>query len=247
MRADLFRALQARRRAGEAVALVTRLADGEQALIGDDWFEGPLALDEASTAAARRRLREDRSGRLADLDPELFVHVYNRPLRLVLVGAVHVSQALVPIARVAGYQVTVIDPRTAFASDARFPGVELSTEWPDDALQRLAPDRRTALVTLTHDPKLDDPALTVALGSEAFFIGALGSRKTHALRVQRLREAGLDAAAIERIHAPVGLPLGGRLPPEIAIAIMAQITAVLRGGGESGTGQAGRTRALPAD
>ena len=150
--------------------------------------------------------------------------------RLILVGAVHISQALAPIAALAGYGVTVVDPRRSFATDARFPAVALTTEWPDEALTRLAPDARTAVVTLTHDPKLDDPALTVALNSPAFYIGSLGSRKTHAARLKRLAAAGFDDAALARIHGPVGLPIGALSPAEIAISVLAQITAVRRAG-----------------
>ncbi|HEX7006524.1 MAG TPA: XdhC family protein, partial [Alphaproteobacteria bacterium] len=172
-------------------------------------------------------LRHDRSGILKAGDGNLFVHVYNPPLRLIIVGAVHIAQALAPMAAVAGYDVTIVDPRGAFATKARFPDVTLTDEWPDDAMKRLAPDARTAVVTLTHDPKLDDPALQVALRSEAFYIGALGSRRTHASRQQRLAEAGFTAAEMARIHAPIGLPLGGRAPAEIAVAIMAQIIQAL--------------------
>ena len=156
-----------------------------------------------------------------------FVHVFNPPLRLIVVGAVHISQPLVRMAGGLGYDVTLVDPRGAFATAERFPGVAVCSEWPDDALEALGVDGRTAVVTLTHDPKLDDPALHTALRSEAFYIGALGSRRTHAQRVERLAGAGFDEAAIGRIHAPVGLDLGGRAPAEIALAIAAQMTAAL--------------------
>lgn len=230
MKRRLLERLQDLRARGVPVAVLTRLADGAQALVTEDALEGDLAPLPAAVAAARARVRQDRSGRLEEVDPALFARVYNPPLRLVLVGAVHVAQALAPMARTAGYAVTIIDPRTAFATEARFPGIRLVTEWPDAAMRALAPDRRTAVVTLTHDPKLDDPALLAALDSEAFFIGALGSRRTHAARVARLREAGVEEAALARIRAPVGLALGGRLPAEIAVAILAEIIAVLRGG-----------------
>jgi xanthine dehydrogenase accessory factor len=140
---------------------------------------------------------------------------------------VHIAQSLVPMAAIAGYAVTVVDPRGAFATDARFPGVTLATDWPDDALTALDPDRRTAIVTLTHDPKLDDPALHVALRSPAFYIGALGSRRTHARRVERLREAGFNDKEIGRIHAPIGLDIGAVSPAEISISILGQITEIL--------------------
>src|SRR3546814_1961726 len=156
----------------------------------------------------------------------LFVHVYNPPLRLLIVGAVHISQALVPIASLAGYEVVVIDPRKAWASAERFPGVRLVDDWPDAAMTALAPDHRSAVVLLTHDPKLDDPALRVALRSPAFYVGARGSRKTHARRLSRLSADGLNADELARIHAPIGLAIGARSPAEIAIAILAQITQV---------------------
>ena len=146
---------------------------------------------------------------------------------MIVVGAVHIAQSLVPMATLSGYDVTIVDPRQAFATEARFPGVTLKHDWPDDAMSALDPDRRTAVVTLTHDPKLDDPALTIALRSEAFYIGSLGSNRTHAKRLARLMEAGLTESELARIHAPVGLDIGAVSPAEIAVSIMAQITAVL--------------------
>jgi xanthine dehydrogenase accessory factor len=187
---------------------------------------GDLSLTAAQEAAVAEAVAADRSGPLAD-DPTLFVHVYNPPLRLLIVGAVHISQALVPMARLAGYEVVVIDPRKAWASEERFPSVHLIDDWPDEAMTALAPDHRSAVVVLTHDPKLDDPALRVALHSPAFYVGALGSRKTHAKRLARLSDEGLNADDLARIHAPIGLAIGGRSPAEIAIAILAEITQVL--------------------
>lgn len=154
-----------------------------------------------------------------------FILVRNPPPRVLIVGAVHITQALAPMAALAGYEVTVIDPRGAFATVDRFPGVALSDDWPDDAVKGLRPDLRTAVVTLTHDPKLDDPALIAALQSDAFYIGALGSRKTHAARLERLGAAGFDAAALARIHGPAGLAIGAKSPAEIAISVLAQLTA----------------------
>jgi len=156
------------------------------------------------------------------------LHVFNPPLRMILIGAVHISQPLARMAALAGYEVVVVDPRRAFASAARFPGVEVRIDWPDEALEDLAPNLRTAVVTLTHDPKLDDPALHVALRSDAFYIGSLGSKKTHRTRVERLTEAGFDEKTIGRILGPVGLSIGATSPAEIAVAILAQITDVLR-------------------
>ncbi|WP_170432921.1 XdhC family protein [Ruegeria arenilitoris] len=173
------------------------------------------------------RLRMDRSG--FEEDGQTFVAVHNPPLRLIVVGAVHIAQALVPMARIAGYDPIIIDPREAFASQSRFPGEKLLTDWPDEAVASIGLDARTAVVLLTHDPKLDDPALQAALNSEVFYIGALGSSRTHAKRVQRMTEAGFSAAQLQRIHGPIGLDIGAAGPAEIAVAIIAQMTAVLRG------------------
>jgi len=177
---------------------------------------------------AMQALRTDQCVRREVRGQDWFVQPFNAPLRLIIIGAVHTGQHLASYARSCGYDVVVVDPRQAFASEARFPGVTLNTEWPDYALEVLAPDTRTALVTLTHDPKLDDPALQAALRSPAFYIGALGSRKTQAARVKRLREAGLGDAEIARLKAPVGLDIGARSPAEIAVSIMAEITQALR-------------------
>jgi len=174
--------------------------------------------------AAAAALAADRSG----FEGEWFLGVHNPPLRMAIVGAVHIAQALAPMARLAGYDVTVIDPREAFASEARFPGTALVHDWPDEALAALGLDARTAVVTLTHDPKLDDPAVRAALASPAFYIGCLGSPRTHAKRVARLEAAGFAPEAIARIHAPVGLDIGASAPGEIAVATLAEVTARLR-------------------
>jgi xanthine dehydrogenase accessory factor len=157
-----------------------------------------------------------------------FLTVHVPPPRIVAIGAVHISQALAPMAKLLGYDVVIIDPRTAFATPERFPDVKLIAEWPDEALPPLGVDGYTAFVALTHDPKIDDPALTHALERDCFYIGALGSRKTHARRVDRLKAQGLGEDALARIHAPIGLAIGSVSPPEIALAIMGQITASLR-------------------
>jgi xanthine dehydrogenase accessory factor len=225
--AELLARLERARASKETVGVVTRLTDGAQSFVGNDAPPGHVALDAALMPEIDGHLQ---AGRSARLDATRFLRVYSPPLRLILVGAVHVSQALVPMARQAGFEPVVVDPRTAFATPDRFPGVELITDWPDVALEALAPDQRTAVVTLTHDPKLDEPALAVALASPAFYVGSLGSRKTHAKRLARLREAGIDAALFPRIHAPIGLPLGGRRPAEIAVSILAEIIMVLNGG-----------------
>ena len=207
----------------QPVALVTRMADGRQALIYKDRsLFGELPLSAQEQERAQQMLHSGRSGKLPESDDSLFVRSYVPLYRLVIVGAVHIAQKLAPIAKEVGYQVSVVDPRRAFATQERFPGVELICEWPDEALEKLQLDSQTALVTLTHDPKIDDPAIIEALKSNVFYIGCLGSTRTHARRVERLTEEGF-ADALHRIHAPVGLDLGGRSPAEVAVATLAQI------------------------
>lgn len=225
MKAELFEQLLAARQAREPVAVVTRLADGVHALVDAHSIEGELELNDAQVAETRQRLRGNRSGPLDSADGALFARCHTTAPRLVLIGAVHIAQALAPMAAIVGFEVVVVDPRRAFATAERLPGVSVSTAWPDEALTALAIDAQTAVVALSHDPKLDDPAFTVALRSPAFYIGALGSKRTHAQRVARLTEAGLGDV-IGRIHAPVGLDLGGRSPAEIAVSILAQIIQV---------------------
>jgi xanthine dehydrogenase accessory factor len=230
MRRATLAALQDARAHKRAVALVTDLEDGREALIDNgEVVAGELVLSTPVLDAAEAALRRDRSGRLPEPHAHLLIEAFNPPLRMVIVGAVHIAQKLAPMAGLANYAVTVVDPRRAFATDSRFPDVALRHDWPDAALRDLAPDHRTAVITLTHDPKLDDPALTVALESEAFYVGALGSTRTHAKRLERLAEAGLSDARLQRVHGPLGLPLGGRAPAEIAIATLAQVTQVLHG------------------
>jgi xanthine dehydrogenase accessory factor len=221
MRREILERLMAGGSARTATALVTRLSDGRQALVDGDGVCGDLELGGELLGAVRQCMRVERSGPLP-LDENLLVRVYAGPPRLLVLGAVHIAQALAPMAALAGFDVTVIDPRRAFADVERFPNVTLSTEWPQEAMARLAPDARTAVVTLTHDPKLDDPALVAALQSPAFYIGSLGSTRTHASRVARLTELGLGDR-VGRIHAPIGLALGGRSPAEIAVATVAQM------------------------
>lgn len=228
LRLTLLERLLALGRTSAPAALVTNLSSGAQLLVTRTSSEGDLALDADALSQVARALDEDQSGVMETTAGPAFVEVWNPRPRLLIVGAVHTAQALVPVARLAEYDVTILDPRTAFGSRARFPDVTVINEWPDEALPRLAPDRRTAILTLTHDPKIDDPALVLALRSDAFYIGALGSRRTHAKRIERLREAGFDEAAMSRIRGPVGLAIGARTPAEIAISIMAEITAVLR-------------------
>tara|TARA_R110002110_G_scaffold410123_1_gene633151 strand:- start:24631 stop:25323 length:693 start_codon:yes stop_codon:yes gene_type:complete len=229
MRPETLTSLLAARAAKQQVALVSNLDTGDQTLVFRDRVEGTLELDDDTLQAARDALRDDKSGRLRRDGAPLFAQVFNPPKRMIIVGAVHIAQPLVTLAQTSGYEVVIVDPRGAFATRDRFPGVTLSEDWPDDALNTLGVDNRTAVVTLTHDPKLDDPALHVALRSEAFYIGALGSRKTHAGRVERLTEAGYTEDEIGKIHAPVGLAINAKSPAEIAISIMAQVTQVLHG------------------
>jgi xanthine dehydrogenase accessory factor len=228
MRPDTLERLLKARESKQPVALVSELKSGDQILVYPDRAEGDLNLSDEQLVAVRAAIRDDKSGRIAYDDAELFAKIFNPPKRIIIVGAVHIAQPLVTLAQTSGYEVVIVDPRGAFATKDRFPGVTLSEDWPDDALKTLAVDNRTAVVTLTHDPKLDDPALHIALRSDAFYIGSLGSRRTHGARVDRLTEKGYSADEIARIHAPIGLNIKAKSPAEIAISIMAQITQVLR-------------------
>lgn len=230
MKQPILEALIGARAAKRRAALLTDIASGEQTLVLDDRVEGELALTEDLRAALDAARSADRNGIVTVGSRQVFVQVFNPPLRLIVVGAVHIAQSLVPMAGLAGYDVTVVDPRRAFATDERFPSVVVSQDWPDEALEELRPDSRTAVVTLTHDPKLDDPALDAALRSEAFYIAALGSRKTHAARLERLAARGHSPEALARIHGPAGIDIGAVSPAEIAISVMAQMTAALRRG-----------------
>jgi xanthine dehydrogenase accessory factor len=223
MTPELARRLAAARAAKRPVVLATSLPDGQELIWPDD--SASPALAEAASVALDR----DQSGtvRLAD-GSSWMLAAHNPPLRLIVVGAVHAAQALVHMAVATGYTTIVIDPRRAFATTERFPGIELVHDWPDEAMDALKPDTRTAVITLTHDPKLDDPALDRALRSPAFHIGALGSRRTHARRLDRLRALGHDDAGLARIKGPVGLDIGAVTAPEIALSIMAEIVAVRR-------------------
>ena len=222
MTPETLAALTVARAANRPVVLATRLPSGEQSLLPD--AAAPAELAEA----AARALDRDESGTVKLNSGEFFLNVYNPPMRLIVVGAVHIAQALVPMAAGLGLAVVVIDPRRSFASAERFPNVTVLTDWPDEAMDALAPDSRTAVVTLTHDPKIDDPALDRALKSKSFYIGALGSRKTHAARLRRLKELGHDEAAMARIRGPVGLNIGAVTAPEIALSILAEFVAVRR-------------------
>jgi xanthine dehydrogenase accessory factor len=223
LRLDILSALNAERAARRAAILVTDMASGAQRLVkAADVPVDPLK------DVLEKHLRSGKSGMEETGGTRVFLTVHVPPPRLVITGAVHISQALAPMARMLDYDVTVVDPRTAFASVERFPEVKVLAEWPDVALPPLGIDRYTAFVALTHDPKIDDPALLHALSRDCFYIGALGSKKTHARRVERLKQAGIAEADIARIHAPIGLAIGAVSPAEIAVSIMAEITARLR-------------------
>ena len=226
MQRAVYDQLMAARAAKTPAVLVTFLRSGEQSLIFPNGAKG--ADDPALFDAARAAMIADKPATIETASGPMFLNVFNPPLRMAVVGAVHVTQALAPMAAMAGYEVTVIDPRRAFGSERRFPGVSLSNAWPDEAMNEFRPDLRSAVVTLTHDPKLDDPALTVALRSNCFYIGALGSRKTHASRLDRLRQAGFTDRDMARIRGPIGLAIGARSPAEIAVSILAEVTQTLR-------------------
>lgn len=222
--------LNEERAARRAVVVVTDIESGAQRLVKASEIAGDPLHD-----LIEKRLRMGKSGMEESAQGRVFLTVHVPSPRLVITGAVHISQALAPIAKLVGYDVTIVDPRTAFASEERFPDVKVIAEWPDAALPPLNIDRYTAFVALTHDPKIDDPALMHALQRDCFYIGALGSKKTHAKRVDRLKKSGLTDADIARIHAPIGLSIGAISPAEIAIAIMAEITQTLRQRSEKAT------------
>jgi len=228
MKRDLLDTALRARRNGATFAILRNLNSGAQGIYINGEFSGDIADSADLKSAVLQAISEDASGRLPAPNTEIFVQVFNPPVRLIVVGAVHIAQALAPMAALAGYAVTVVDPRRAFATDQRFPGVTMMNEWPDDGLEALKPDPRTAVVTLTHDPKLDDAALSVALKSRCFYIGSLGSRKTHQARLNRLTRMGFGESDLARIHGPVGLSIGALTPAEIAVSILAQITQVRR-------------------
>jgi xanthine dehydrogenase accessory factor len=219
----ILAALNSERAARRAAIVVTDIASGTQRLVkGADVAGDPLE------DLLEKHLRTGKSGMAESPQGRVFLTVHVPPPRLVVTGAVHISQALAPMAKLVGYDVTIVDPRTAFASVERFPDVKLIADWPDAALPPLAIDRYTAFVALTHDPKIDDPALTHALARDCFYIGALGSRKTHARRIERLKAQGIADAQLARIHSPIGLAIGAVSPAEIAVASIGEITARLR-------------------
>ena len=223
MRLDILKSLNAERAARRAAIVVTDVASGEQRFVRKaDVAADPLR--ETLEAA----LRSGKSGMVETPQGKVFLTVHVPPPRIVAIGAVHISQALAPMAKLLGYDVVIVDPRTAFATQERFPDVKVIAEWPDTALPPLDVDGYTAFVALTHDPKIDDPALTHALARDCFYIGALGSRKTHARRLERLKAQGIADKTLGRIHSPIGLAIGAVSPAEIAVAIIGEITARLR-------------------
>ncbi len=223
MKLSILTALNTERAHRRAAVIVTEIDSGAQRLVkGVDVAGDPLK------EFIEKHLRSGKSGMEETPDGKVFLTVYVPPAKLVITGAVHISQALAPIAKLLGYDVTIVDPRTAFATQERFPDVTVIAQWPDEALPALNVDKYTAFVALTHDPKIDDPALLHALSKDCFYIGALGSRKTHARRIERLKAQGISENEIGRIHAPIGLDIGAVSPPEIAVSIMAEVTARLR-------------------
>ncbi|HET9618577.1 MAG TPA: XdhC family protein [Pseudolabrys sp.] len=223
MKLDILHTLNAEREARRAVVVVTHVDSGEQRVVKANEVASDPLHD-----LIEKRLRMAKSGMEETAEGRVFLTVHVPSARLVITGAVHISQALAPMAALVGFDVTIVDPRTAFASQERFPDVKVIAQWPDEALPPLNIDHYTAFVALTHDPKIDDPALLHALQRDCFYIGALGSKKTHARRVDRLKQAGIAEAAIARIHAPIGLSIGAVSPAEIAVSILAEITQSLR-------------------
>ena len=238
MKPAVLRRVVAAQNAGSDVLLATRLADGAQELIEAGGGRGLLAVGgqtprrhgllglDGDLVADVLRVGESRT--VETPSGAVFLRPYIRAPRLIVIGAVHIAQGLVPMGTLAGFRVTVLDPREGFATRDRFPGAELVREWPDQAMAALELDGRTAIVALTHDPKIDDPALQAALESDAFYIGALGSRKTQKARRERLGTMGFSSADVDRIHGPIGLPIGARTPEEIAVAVLAQVIGALR-------------------
>jgi xanthine dehydrogenase accessory factor len=220
---DTLQALNTAYRQLQPVALLTDLQSGKQSLYYSDPEQEEDGLSGEHKQLAEQVLRQDRSRLFEGEDGSLFIQPINPPLRMIIIGAVHIAQPLITVARQCHYSVSLIDPRQSFASEQRFPDTSILTSWPDVALQELAPDSRTAIITLSHDPKLDDPALEIALRSKAFYIGSLGSRRTHAARIQRLAEKGFNEEQQARIQGPIGLDIGAQSPAEIAIAIMAEV------------------------
>ena len=222
MKRDLLNQLTEAKHQKRTAVVLTDLDNREQKLI----FPLEENVDHPQLEDIKKAVRDDKSYVLETASSKIFIQVFNPPLRIIIVGAVHISQFLTPMAQIAGYEIILVDPRRAFGNPTRFPDCVISNEWPDDAMEELKLDHRTAVVILTHDPKLDDPAIEATLKSDAFYIGALGSKRTHAKRLDRLKHL----RGLERIDGPIGLPIGSKNPAEIAISILAAITATLRNG-----------------
>jgi xanthine dehydrogenase accessory factor len=220
MQVDTLKAINTARNERRAIAVVTNTASGVQRIISRENAAFDPFLDKA--------FRFDKSGVEQTQEGEVFITIHNPKLRLIIIGAVLIAQSVIPMAEAAGYDVTVIDPRGAFATGARFPNVTLHADWPQDVMPGLKPDARTAILLLTHDPKIDDPALVIALKSNMFYVGALGSKKTQASRNERMAAAGFSETDVARIHGPIGLNIGAVGAAEIAISIMAEMTKTLR-------------------
>ncbi len=230
MKHEMLQLLVAARRRNQPVVLVRGLTSGRQVLIDDMGAHGDTAdVPDQLVQRAKEALRRDGAVTLEVAEERYLLQTLSSPPRLIIIGAVHIAQALIPMARITGYEVQLIDPRAAFASPERFPGTDIINKWPQEIMEELSWDSRTAVVTLSHDAKIDEPALKAALESEAFYIGALGSKNNHAKRLKRLAEHGFNDAALARIAGPIGLPLGGRSPAEIAVSILAQIIQSRRG------------------
>ena len=223
MKGSLLKSLNKARIERKPAALITRILDGSQTLFVEDRVSAGPQLENYVEQELKDALLSDKSRIIGDDENRIFIHVFNPPKRLVIVGAVHIAQDLAPMAMTAGYDVSIIDPRSPFATAERFPNFRVFCKWPDEVMPELNIDRKTAIVTLTHDPKIDDPALQHALKNNFFYIGALGSKKTHNDRCQRLKEAGFDEEEINNIHGPIGIKLGGKSAPEIALSIVAQL------------------------
>lgn len=228
MKRELFDQVLSAKSERRPVAVVTHLATGDQRLV-----ERSAAQQDPLSEVLDAAFRFDKSQVVTQEGEEYFLDIHNPPLKMVMIGAVHIAQAMIPMAQATGYDVTIVDPRGAFATEQRFPDVTLIAEWPDEVLDQVGLDARTAFVALTHDPKIDDPALEMALRSDAFYIGALGSRRTHASRLERLGALGFGPDDFARIQGPIGLNIGAKGQAEIAVAIMAQVVQFLRLGGDA--------------
>ncbi|HVT55976.1 MAG TPA: XdhC family protein [Xanthobacteraceae bacterium] len=227
MRLDLLSSLNQERAARRAAALVTEIGGDQRLVCEQEIDRDPLG------ARITEQLRTGKSARIEEAGRSYFIEVHVPPPSLVIVGAVHISQSLAPMAQMLGYPATIVDPRTAFAAAERFPNISVCAEWPDQALPKLGLDRWTAFAALTHDPKIDDPAIAAALKANCFYVGALGSKKTHGKRLERLAAAGIGAEQLARIHAPIGLNIGAATPAEIAVSILAEITLRRRRGAKA--------------